>query len=1143
MLMKQIIYCIFLLMLLIWAIPGCHEQLPVEEPEYADAIPLQIFAEINQVSLTRVSDNGFADGDAVGIYAVNYEETTPGTLQVEGNQADNIKYVYSQAEGRWISSLDAYYKDKNTPVDLYGYYPYANSITSVDAYPFELAKDQSQAAANGVIGGYEASDFLWGKAVNISPTAERVPIRFGHIMAGVQVELAEGSGFTVGEWVTLSKAVLITGTTRKSTIDLSTGTVTPQGAEESTGTIPYTDGTSFRAVVVPQVVQSNKSLFSITIDGIPYTFSKPELFTYASGKLHKFTITVSKKTDSGLEFKLTSESITAWENDRVSHDAVAKEYVVVHCATPGQLKQAVIASGKDFTKIKNLKVTGAINEADYAFMRDEMTVLQAINLKEVESCKAISEDGKITYSIPYNAFYEKKSLMHFVFPDRLTEIGSYAFYDTNLSGSLIIPEGVEVIREGAFQQCSGLSGILTLPSTLKIIESWTFYNCRGLIGELSIPQSVEQIGWYAFASCNGFTGNLILPENLKILGNGAFSNCNGFSGSLTIPTSLKEMESNVFSSCTGLNGQLHLHKDISVIDQWAFAGCQFRGELLLPENLTIIGEYAFYGNQFSGRLKIPASVSVIKSYAFYYNQRLSGVVEIPEGINSIAEGTFYYCTQLEGIILPKSVESIGPNAFSNCYQLNRIVSRAITPPFANATSFNGVPKDNFTVEVPDAAVASYQTAAVWNEFKRISAYRDFSISRNSYRSLNASTSKVLLLRALSDAGWSVESKPDWVTVTPSSGTGKTDVTLKVAEQPAGRGDRTGEVVFKLDNEDYRTITTVEQYDYSYGDGDVITLQRATKGSGVNLVFMGDCFDAKDIREGKYLNGINEAVGYFFDVEPYKSYRDYFNVYSVVGVSPDSGVGTVNTIREAKFGTSYFQDGLTPDAVTTFSYATRAPISDDVSNSLVVMVVNTEEYAGMTYMWGDGSAIALCPMSRDYYPYDFRGIVQHEAGGHGFGKLGDEYILANAFIQSCNGPHKHVKDFELGKSHGWYKNLSLTGNMYEVPWNHLILHSTYSDRVDVYEGGFYHTRGVFRSEPNSCMNNNIPYYSAISRQAIVEYIKQKAGEPFTLEDFYAHDVLDASSLTRSLTTFPGPVRGDQNPPRYMGEKPQFKSMNH
>lgn len=1133
--MKKIKYWVSGIVLLLLSISSCQEQITVEQFDTAKRIPVRLFGEIRQNQVTRVSDNGFANDDAIGIYVVNYSDDTPGQLVTSSNQADNVKYVYNESEGRWVSNLDAYYKDKNTNVDIYGYYPYANP-SSVEAYSFEMAKDQSKPAANGVMGGYEASDFLWGKATQITPTAERIPIKFSHIMAGIQVELAEGTGFSEGEWANLSKAVLITGTTRKSTIDLSTGTVTPQGDAEVTGTIPYIDGTTFRAVVVPQNVQSNISLFSITVDGTPYTFTKPELFTYVSGKLHKFTISVSKKTGSGLEFKLISESITAWENDKVSHDATAKEYVVVHCETPSMLKQAVIASGKDYTKIKNLKVTGAIDWADYEFMNHEMTVLQAINLKEVESCKTIDEDGRVIYYCP--GFQEKSSLMHFVFPDRLTEIGISAFYGTNLSGSLIIPEGVEVIRGGAFSGCSSLSGTLTLPSTLRVIEGWAFNECKGLIGELNIPQSVTEIGTWAFSSCSGFSGNLTLPENLKTLGGSAFYSCSGFTGSLTIPTGIKSIQENVFMNCSGLNGQLHLHDDINSIEGFAFDNCRFRGELVLPENLTVIGEYAFAGNQFSGTLKLPASLSVIKSHAFQENHRITGVLEIPEGVISIAESAFRSCSQLEGLVLPKSVEAINAGAFAYCYQLSRIVSMASTPPFANSTAFDGVPKDNFTVEVPDAAVASYQTAPVWSEFKRISVHRDFSISRNSYRSLNAQTSKVLVLRALSSADWSVESKPDWVTISPSSGTGKTEVTLTVAEQPRGSGDRSGEVVFKLNNEEYRSTTMVEQFDYSYGDGDVITLQKATKGNGVNLVFMGDCFDALDIRNGMYLNGINEAVGYFFDVEPYKSYKDYFNVYAVFGVSDDSGVGTVNTIREAKFGTSYFQDGLAPNSATTFSYASKAPINNNVSNSLVVMVVNTEEYAGVTYMWGDGSAIALCPMSRDYYPYDFRGIVQHEAGGHGFGKLGDEYIYTNAFIQSCICPHNHVNEFEMAKSFGWYKNLSLTGNMYDVPWSHMILHPTYSNRVDIYEGGFYHTRGVFRSEPNSCMNNNIPYFNAISRQAIVEYIMQHSGETFSLEDFYANDVLDAAVHTRSAITMPSLPRGDQRPPKYMGEKPQF-----
>ena len=50
----------------------------------------------------------------------------------------------------------------------------------------------------------------------------------------------------------------------------------------------------------------------------------------------------------------------------------------------------------------------------------------------------------------------------------------------------------------------------------------------------------------------------------------------------------------------------------------------------------------------------------------------------------------------------------------------------------------------------------------------------------------------------------------------------------------------------------------------------------------------------------------------------------------------------------------------------------------------------------------------------------------------------------------------------------------------------------------------HGRGVFRSEVNSCMNNNVPYFSTISRQAIVERIMRYAGETFNFETFVGKD---------------------------------------
>jgi hypothetical protein len=126
-----------------------------------------------------------------------------------------------------------------------------------------------------------------------------------------------------------------------------------------------------------------------------------------------------------------------------------------------------------------------------------------------------------------------------------------------------------------------------------------------------------------------------------------------------------------------------------------------------------------------------------------------------------------------------------------------------------------------------------------------------------------------------------------------------------------------------------------------------------------------------------------------------------------------------------------------------------------------------------------------------------------------------------------------------KARGWYENLSLSGNIHDVPWSHFIFDPKYSNVVDIYEGGYFHTRGVFRSESNSCMNNNIPYYSAISRQAIVERIMEYAGEEFDLEKFYANDSGEFGLTTKSeMLYFPPETNfsGKRYAPVIMGEKP-------
>jgi hypothetical protein len=121
--------------------------------------------------------------------------------------------------------------------------------------------------------------------------------------------------------------------------------------------------------------------------------------------------------------------------------------------------------------------------------------------------------------------------------------------------------------------------------------------------------------------------------------------------------------------------------------------------------------------------------------------------------------------------------------------------------------------------------------------------------------------------------------------------------------------------------------------------------------------MGDCFDARDIATGKYIDGINQAIEHFFAIEPYKNYKEYFNVYTVVGMSPDSGMGTVNTIRESKFGSQYtINAGVAPDEGTTFKYACLAPTVDanNINQSLIVMIENTQDYGGVCYMVSVGN---------------------------------------------------------------------------------------------------------------------------------------------------------------------------------------------
>ncbi len=76
------------------------------------------------------------------------------------------------------------------------------------------------------------------------------------------------------------------------------------------------------------------------------------------------------------------------------------------------------------------------------------------------------------------------------------------------------------------------------------------------------------------------------------------------------------------------------------------------------------------------------------------------------------------------------------------------------------------------------------------------------------------------------------------------------------------------------------------------------------------------------------------------------------------------------------------DGAVRDWLTRVTALTGRRMQD----LTVVMPINRAVYAGTCLMWTDGFSISMIPVGSS-----FDKLVVHEAGGHGFAKLLDEYV--------------------------------------------------------------------------------------------------------------------------------------------------------
>ena len=334
---------------------------------------------------------------------------------------------------------------------------------------------------------------------------------------------------------------------------------------------------------------------------------------------------------------------------------------------------------------------------------------------------------------------------------------------------------------------------------------------------------------------------------------------------------------------------------------------------------------------------------------------------------------------------------------------------------------------------------------------------------------------------------------------------------------------------------------------------IVVMQEAKAGKGVDIIIMGDGFAQEHFSNGNYEAVMNQAANAFFSVEPYASLRDYFNVYYIKAVSdenhdavpywsggsPGNGAqnGAIMGTARTKFNTQLVPNSTSvsgnDDLVQEYMMQTirykggkgGTPVSseDEVQQraftALALVQVNVKCYAGTCWMWYTGAtdycnalSIAYTPLGNDNNGEQCRLTTIHEAGGHGFGKLADEYqgwsftefntsLWNNLRTYHTWGVDRNVNEYwtdeDVAQFGGWDQWEHTTAQ--NVYWAEL-LRSEYSyastEGLSMYKGAYTYNHMFCRPTYNSVMNNqfgaNGQSFNAISRWTIWYRIMKLAG---------------------------------------------------
>ena len=356
-------------------------------------------------------------------------------------------------------------------------------------------------------------------------------------------------------------------------------------------------------------------------------------------------------------------------------------------------KVSVVDSGAfaECTSLKNCTVLGTqvqriaaetfsgdvcLEEASFAGS------LMGIAENAFKNCSSLAsfDLGSSLATLEREAFYGCSALTDLILPDTLVQIGARAFEGTAYLDAMtdefvIVGNGILLSYRGNQESVTVPDGVtdvswlnagvteVTIPEGVQYLSDGAFENCKELKA-INLPQSLTSIGAYCFSGCESLT-HFTVPAGITSLGDGCFAGC------LSMEAYSVDENNVNFSADQGV-----LYDKIR---KWL---------LWYPCNSSMTSYTMSYG-----------PVQIAEGAVRNAKNLVTFDASAAEGVTTLSDYAFADCPNLVTVKLTNSFTGFGAHVFENCTSLSDIEIQYTTTKigeycFRNCTSIKEMKLDS-----------------------------------------------------------------------------------------------------------------------------------------------------------------------------------------------------------------------------------------------------------------------------------------------------------------------------------------------------------------------------------------------------------------------------------------------------------------